>query len=36
MCFKDRKGPALCVTILSVIVVLCGAVMAVQSIIFAS
>jgi len=34
MCFKDRKKPALFVTIFSVIVILCGAIMAVQSVIY--
>lgn len=36
MCFADRKKPALTVTILSVIVILCGIVMVVESIIFAT
>jgi hypothetical protein len=36
MCFADRKKPALIVTILSVIVILCGIVMVVESIIFAT
>jgi hypothetical protein len=35
MCFKDRKKPALIITILSVFVVLCGVTMIVESIIFA-
>lgn len=35
MCFKDRKKPALIITILSVFVVLCGITMIIESIIFA-
>lgn len=36
MCFEDRKKPALIVTILSVIVILCGFVMVVESVVFAT
>ena len=36
MCFEDRKKPALIVTILSVIVILCGVVMTIESIVFAT
>ncbi len=35
MCFKERKKPALIVTILSVLVVLCGITMIIETIIFA-
>jgi hypothetical protein len=36
MCFADRKKPALIVTVLSVIVILCGIIMVVESIVFAT
>lgn len=36
MCFEDRKKPALIVTILSAIIILCGLIMVVESIIFAA
>lgn len=36
MCFADRKKPALIVTVMSVLVIICGIIMVVESIVFAT